>query len=200
MWRKTQKVMLEQTLRMDALVNQLMTLTRIEASPNIDTSKIVDIPAMLSMLEQEALTLSGDKGQRFSFVVDQGLKVRGDQEQLRSAISNLVYNAIRHSPAGTEIRVEWGRVGHQGRFAVTDNGEGIAPEHIARLTERFYRVDKARSRQTGGSGLGLAIVKHALSHHDAHLEIRSKVGEGSCFSFTLPERLLVQDAPSREIA
>jgi two-component system, OmpR family, phosphate regulon sensor histidine kinase PhoR len=177
-----------------------MTLTRIEASPNIDTSKIVDIPAMLSMLEQEALTLSGDKGQRFSFVVDPGLKVRGDQEQLRSAISNLVYNAIRHSPAGTEIRVEWERVGHQGRFAVTDNGEGIAPEHIARLTERFYRVDKARSRQTGGSGLGLAIVKHALSHHDAHLEIHSQPGKGSCFSFVLPERLLVQDAPNREIA
>ncbi|WP_445397630.1 phosphate regulon sensor histidine kinase PhoR [Zobellella sp. An-6] len=200
MWRKTQKVMLEQTLRMDALVNQLMTLTRIEASPNIDTSKIVDIPAMLSMLEQEALTLSGDKAQRFSFIVDPGLKVRGDQEQLRSAISNLVYNAIRHSPAGTEIRVEWGRMGHQGRFAVTDNGEGIASEHIARLTERFYRVDKARSRQTGGSGLGLAIVKHALSHHDTHLEIQSQIGEGSCFSFILPERLLVQDAPNREIA
>ncbi|PSJ40318.1 two-component system sensor histidine kinase PhoR [Zobellella endophytica] len=200
MWHKTQKVMLEQTLRMDALVNQLMTLTRIEASPTIDLGKIVDMPAMLMMLEQEAVALSADKGHRFSFEVDAGLKVRGDQEQLRSAISNLVYNAIRHSPAGTEIRVEWGRVGYQGRFAVTDNGEGIAPEHIARLTERFYRVDKARSRQTGGSGLGLAIVKHALGHHDAHLEIRSRPGEGSCFSFSLPERLLVLDSPNREIA
>ncbi|MBM7454858.1 two-component system phosphate regulon sensor histidine kinase PhoR [Oceanisphaera litoralis] len=199
-WQKTQKVMLEQTQRMDALVTQLMTLTRIEASATIDTSKIVDMPTMLAMLEQEALALSGDKHHEFSFQVDTGLKVRGDQEQLRSAISNLVYNAIRHSPPGTRIKVEWGLVGKYGRFAVTDNGDGIAPGHIARLTERFYRVDKARSRQTGGSGLGLAIVKHALGHHDAHLDIRSKVGEGSCFSFILPERLLVRDNPNRAIA
>ncbi|MBR9858053.1 MAG: phosphate regulon sensor histidine kinase PhoR [Gammaproteobacteria bacterium] len=200
MWHKTQGVMLEQTQRMDALVNQLMTLTRIEASATIDTSKIVDIPTMLTMLEQESLALSGDRHHQFSFQVDTGLKVRGDQEQLRSAISNLVYNAIRHSPPGTRITVEWGRAGPNARFAVTDNGEGIAPEHIARLTERFYRVDKARSRQTGGSGLGLAIVKHALAHHDAHLDISSKVGEGSCFSFVLPEQLLVQDNPNRAIA
>ncbi|OIN06519.1 phosphate regulon sensor histidine kinase PhoR [Oceanisphaera psychrotolerans] len=199
-WHKAQQVMLEQTQRMDALVNQLMTLTRIEASPNIDTSKIVDIPAMLTMLEHEALALSADKNHEFRFMVDANIKVRGDQEQLRSAISNLVYNAIRHSPAGTRITVEWGLAGHVGRFAVTDNGDGIAPEHISRLTERFYRVDRARSRQTGGSGLGLAIVKHALSHHDSHLDITSKVGEGSCFSFILPERLLVQDNPSRAIA
>lgn len=200
MWHKTQKVMLEQTLRMDALVNQLMTLSRIEASVDIDTSKIVDLPAMLGMLEQEAMALSGDKGHSFTFEVDANLKVRGDQEQLRSAISNLVYNAIRHSATGTHIRVEWGRTGHHGRFAVTDNGEGIAPEHIARLTERFYRVDKARSRQTGGSGLGLAIVKHALSHHDSQLEIQSRPGQGSCFSFNLPERLLVTDSSSLEFA
>ncbi|PSJ40252.1 two-component system sensor histidine kinase PhoR [Zobellella taiwanensis] len=199
-WRKTQKVLLEQTLRMDALVNQLMTLTRYEASPEVDFSKVVDVPAMLLMLEQEALALSGERGHRFSFSIDSQLKVRGDQEQLRSALSNLVYNAIRHTPAGTHIRVEWGLSGPSGRFAVTDDGDGIAPEHIARLTERFYRVDKARSRQTGGSGLGLAIVKHALSHHDSHLDIASRPGEGSCFSFTLPERLLVREAPNREIA
>ncbi|WP_116472628.1 phosphate regulon sensor histidine kinase PhoR [Zobellella maritima] len=199
-WEKAQKVMLEQTLRMDALVEQLMTLSRIESSVTIDTNKVVDLPAMLFMLEQEALALSGERAHQFSFVVDSRLKVRGDQEQLRSAVSNLVYNAIRHSPAGTHIRVEWGRVGHYGRFAVTDNGDGIAPEHIAHLTERFYRVDKARSRHTGGSGLGLAIVKHALSHHDSQLEIRSRLGQGSCFSFSLPERLLVSDSPSLELA
>ncbi|MDP5291680.1 phosphate regulon sensor histidine kinase PhoR [Oceanimonas sp. CHS3-5] len=191
MWRKTQKVLLEQTQRMDALVNQLMTLTRYEAAPDSDFTKVVDMPAMLQMLEQEALALSGDRGHRFSFEVEPGLRVRGEPEQLRSAVSNLVYNAVRHTPAGSHIHVEWGRQGEFGRFAVSDDGDGIAPEHIARLTERFYRVDKARSRQTGGSGLGLAIVKHALGHHDSHLEIESRAGKGSCFSFRLPSRLLV---------
>ncbi len=200
MWRKTQKVLLEQTQRMDALVNQLMTLTRYEAAPDSDFTKVVDLPAMLQMLEQEALALSGERGHRFSFVVEAGLRVRGEPEQLRSAVSNLVYNAVRHTPPGSHIRVEWGRQGEFGRFAVSDDGEGIAPEHIARLTERFYRVDKARSRQTGGSGLGLAIVKHALGHHDSHLEIESRPGKGSCFSFRLPARLLVADTGVQQSA
>ncbi|MGP7733307.1 phosphate regulon sensor histidine kinase PhoR [Oceanimonas smirnovii] len=196
-WQKTQGVLLEQTQRMDALVNQLMTLTRYEAATQPDFSKVVDMPAMLHMLEQEAVALSGERQHTFSFDIEPGLKVRGEPEQLRSAVSNLVYNAVRHTPAGSHIVVEWKRAGEAGRFAVTDNGEGIAPEHIARLTERFYRVDKARSRQTGGSGLGLAIVKHALSHHDSHLEISSRAGKGSCFSFVLPARLLVTDSSQR---
>ncbi|WMC09595.1 phosphate regulon sensor histidine kinase PhoR [Oceanimonas pelagia] len=200
MWRKTQKVLLEQTQRMDALVNQLMTLTRYEAAPDSDFTKVVDMPAMLQMLEQEAVALSGERKHQFSFVVEAGLRVRGEPEQLRSAVSNLVYNAVRHTPAGSHIRVEWGRQGDAGRFAVSDDGDGIAPEHIARLTERFYRVDKARSRQTGGSGLGLAIVKHALGHHDSHLEIESRPGKGSCFSFRLPARLLVLDASVQQSA
>ncbi|MCC4263571.1 phosphate regulon sensor histidine kinase PhoR [Oceanimonas baumannii] len=197
-WQKTQKVLLEQTQRMDALVNQLMTLTRYEAATQPDFSRVVDMPAVLQMLEQEAVALSGERGHRFSFVIEPGLKVRGEPEQLRSAASNLVYNAVRHTPDGSHIRVEWARQGELGRFSVTDDGDGIAPEHITRLTERFYRVDKARSRQTGGSGLGLAIVKHALSHHDSHLEIESRTGEGSCFSFRLPARLLVTDGGTQQ--
>ena len=111
--------------------------------------------------------------------------------QLRSAVSNLVYNAIHYTPAGRKITVEWRQQGAMALFVVQDEGEGIAPEHLARLTERFYRVDKARSRHTGGSGLGLAIVKHALSHHDAQLEIESRVGVGSRFSFLIPARMVV---------
>ena len=195
MWYKTQSVMLEQTLRMEALVRQLMTLTRIEASGTIASDQVVDISAMLSMLEQEAQTLSGEKSHKLCFTVDNQLKVQGDQEQLRSTISNLVYNAIRHTPASTRILVEWIQTEQGARFSVTDTGEGISPEHLGHLTERFYRVDKARSRHTGGSGLGLAIVKHALAHHDASLNISSKVGEGSCFSFTLPpHRLIVENS------
>ncbi|WP_417615638.1 phosphate regulon sensor histidine kinase PhoR [Oceanisphaera sp.] len=198
MWHKAQWVMQEQTLRMEALVQQLMTLTRIESASAVANEQQVDIPAMLSMLEQEARALSGEKGHQLCFKVDSRLKALGDQEQLRSIISNLVYNAIRHTPAHTRIVVEWSRVEQQARFSVTDSGEGISPEHLSRLTERFYRVDKARSRHTGGSGLGLAIVKHALAHHDASLSINSKVGEGSCFSFTLPaHRLVVESSKTR---
>ena len=176
---------------MDNLVNQLLTLSRIEAAPTVDLSHLVDMPAMLGLLEQEARALSGERAHQLEFVVQPNLLVRGDQEQLRSAVSNLVYNAIHYTPAGRKITVEWRKQGAMALFAVSDEGEGIAPEHLARLTERFYRVDKARSRHTGGSGLGLAIVKHALSHHDCQLDIESRVGLGSRFSFLIPSRMVV---------
>ncbi|PJG58423.1 phosphate regulon sensor histidine kinase PhoR [Aeromonas cavernicola] len=191
MWAKAHRVMMEQTIRMDNLVNQLLTLSRIEAAPDADLTHLVDMPAMLSILEQEARALSGDRAHQLEFLVQPNLWVRGDQDQLRSAVSNLVYNAIHYTPAERKITVEWRNQGGVGLFAVQDEGEGIAGEHLARLTERFYRVDKARSRHTGGSGLGLAIVKHALSHHDSHLEIESRLGAGSRFSFLIPTRMVV---------
>lgn len=192
MWQKMHDVMLEQTLRMDNLVNQLLTLSRIEASTEIDIQKVVDVPAMLSLLENEAKALSGEAGHTFTFKVDAGLRIHGDAEQLRSALTNLVNNAIKYTPAGKHIEVEWKRVGTRARFSVTDEGEGIAKEHLDKLTTRFYRVDRARSRQTGGAGLGLAIVKHALSHHGTQLDVQSELGKGSCFSFMIPARLLVK--------
>jgi two-component system phosphate regulon sensor histidine kinase PhoR len=125
------------------------------------------------------------------FRVNDKLQVFGNEDQLRSAVSNLVYNSVNHTPAGTRIEVSWQQTPLGAQFQVSDNGPGIAPQHLPRLTERFYRVDKARSRQTGGSGLGLAIVKHALSHHSAKLDIISEVGTGTRFMFTLPQRLIV---------
>ncbi|WP_318470155.1 phosphate regulon sensor histidine kinase PhoR [Photobacterium leiognathi] len=190
MWDRAHGVMTEQLARMNALVEQLLTLSKIEAAPTIELEDEVDVPAMLDILEKEAVSLSGDKNQQISFDVDHSLKVLGDDDQLRSAISNLVYNAVKHTPADADISVRWYRVANGARLEVTDSGEGIAAQHIHRLTERFYRVDKARSRETGGSGLGLAIVKHALSHHDSHLEIESELEKGSTFSFTLPSRLV----------
>ncbi|WP_310598481.1 ATP-binding protein, partial [Aeromonas aquatica] len=191
MWAKAHRVMMEQTIRMDNLVNQLLTLSRIEAAPSVDLSHLVDMPAMLGLLEQEARALSGESAHQIEFQVQSNLFVKGDRDQLRSAVSNLVYNAIHYTPAGRKIQVEWRKQGAMALFVVQDQGEGIAPEHLTRLTERFYRVDKARSRHTGGSGLGLAIVKHALSHHDAQLEIESRVGVGSRFSFLIPGRMVV---------
>ncbi len=193
MWEKMHTVMLEQTQRMDTLVNQLLTLSRIEAAPAIDPRQEVDVPSMLLLLEQEARALSGEAKHRFTFRIDRGLRVYGDADQLRSAMTNLVNNAIKYTPPGRLIEVDWKRDLGKAIFAVTDEGEGISVEHLSRLTERFYRVDKARSRQTGGAGLGLAIVKHALSHHDTQLEIVSKPGQGSCFSFAVPARLVVRD-------
>ncbi len=199
MWDRAHGVMTEQLARMNALVEQLLTLSKIEAAPTIELEDEVDVPAMLDILEKEAVSLSGDKNQQISFDVDHSLKVLGDDDQLRSAISNLVYNAVKHTPADADISVRWFRVANGARLEVTDSGEGIAAQHIHRLTERFYRVDKARSRETGGSGLGLAIVKHALSHHDSHLEIESELEKGSTFSFTLPSRLVADKTNPTEL-
>ncbi|SUB67101.1 phosphate regulon sensor histidine kinase PhoR [Photobacterium damselae] len=192
MWTRAHGVMTEQLSRMNALVEQLLTLSKIEAAPTIDLEEVVDVPKMLDLLEKEAQSLSGDKNQQIHFEIDRSLKVHGDEDQLRSAISNLVYNAVKHTPENAAITVRWYNINTGAKLEVTDSGEGIAPQHIHRLTERFYRVDKARSRETGGSGLGLAIVKHALSHHDTHLDIASEVGVGSTFSFVLPNRLVAQ--------
>ncbi|MDO6704674.1 MULTISPECIES: phosphate regulon sensor histidine kinase PhoR [unclassified Photobacterium] len=194
MWEKAHGVMTEQLTRMNSLVEQLLTLSKIEAAPNLELDERVDVPAMLDVLEKEAISLSGDKDQVFEFEVDEALHVLGDADQLRSAISNLVYNAVKHTPPQCKVSVRWFLSSKGPRLEVTDTGSGIEPQHIHRLTERFYRVDKARSRETGGSGLGLAIVKHALSHHDTFLEIQSVVGEGSTFSFTLPQRLVAKAA------
>lgn len=180
---------------MDGLVKQLLTLSRIEAATNIDLQEKVDIPSMLGMLEHEVAALSAGRHE-IVFKINEHLKVFGNDEQLRSAVSNLVYNSVNHTPPGTRIEVSWQQTAQGAQFQVSDNGPGIAPQHIPRLTERFYRVDKARSRQTGGSGLGLAIVKHALSHHHSRLDIDSEVGVGTRFMFTLPNRLIVTNAPA----
>lgn len=191
--------MQEQTKRMDGLVTQLLTLSRIEAAPSIALNEKVNIPLLLRTLQREAQSLSNGR-HHFHFQFDENLKIFGNEDQLRSAVSNLVYNAVNHTPKGTHIQVFWRQTAQGAQFQVFDDGPGISAEHIPRLTERFYRVDKARSRQTGGSGLGLAIVKHALIHHDTRLEILSEPAMGTRFSFTLPPRLTVPaDLPEKAI-
>lgn len=185
-WQKAHTVMLEQTKRMDALVQQLLTLSRIEAAAKVQFEEHIDVPAMLAMLEQESHTLNRDKQHQIQFTVDPALVVSGIREELRSAFSNLITNAIKYTPNGGEIQVSWVRQHQKAVFSVTDNGEGIAPQHVKRLTERFYRVDQARARATGGTGLGLAIVKHVLQRHNSKLMIFSEPKKGSSFSFSLP--------------
>jgi two-component system phosphate regulon sensor histidine kinase PhoR len=130
--------------------------------------------------------------------VETPLWVRGSESELHSALTNLVSNAVRYTPAGGEVRIAWELRENEGVFSVEDTGPGIDAEHIPRLTERFYRVDKSRSREGGGTGLGLAIVKHALQRHQARLEIQSTPGKGSRFSAHFPkQRLLTPPAPAQ---
>ncbi len=189
LWPKAHGVMTEQLNRMNGLVDQLLTLSKIEAAPYEALDTVVDVPKMLSVLEDEAIALSGGR-HTINFKVDKSLQVFGDEDQLRSAMSNLVYNAVKYCGEDATINVRWKRRGTGVLFSVKDNGVGIEAKHLHRLTERFYRVDKARSRESGGSGLGLAIVKHALNHHDSMLQVHSEVGKGSHFYFELPQNLV----------
>lgn len=124
----------------------------------------------------------------------------GSESELTSAFSNLVSNAIRYSPDGGSVRIRWRTDNGRGVFSVSDTGIGIDPRHIPRLTERFYRVDRGRSRETGGTGLGLAIVKHVLTRHDASLDVESTPGQGSTFSAVFPEQRVLQRSAARAAA
>lgn len=181
----------QQTSRMCALVEQLMVLSKIEGAPSIGLEHQINVPALLIQIENEAQTLGKKKDLKIAFNIEDKLQLLGDEMQLRSAMANLVYNAVNYTPSDGAIKVIWRRCEEGAYFCVMDNGDGIAPEHIAHLTERFYRVDGSRSRDTGGSGLGLSIVKHALSHYNCELNIESNLGEGSQFSFIIPNSYLI---------
>ena len=139
---------------------------------------------LLAQVLSEGQSLS--EGRHRLAVTCRGPALRGDRKELHSAFGNLVSNAIRYTPAGGEIAIEWTVRDGNGIFSVRDSGVGIAAQHLPRLTERFYRVDRGRSRDTGGTGLGLAIVKHILLRHQAMLAIESQVGEGSTFRAEFP--------------
>jgi two-component system phosphate regulon sensor histidine kinase PhoR len=188
---KAFREMRAQSERMRNLVEELLVLSRIEASSERVFEKIVDVPMVLNAIKVEADALNRQKQHNIIFNVDPKLKIYGIETELRSAFSNLIFNAIHYTPAPGEIVVTWKPVAGQACFSVQDNGEGISEKHLNRLTERFYRVDKARSRKTGGSGLGLSIVKHVLTHHNSKLEIQSQLGKGSLFSFTFSSELSV---------
>ena len=192
MMSKAFREMSAQTQRMQNLIEDLLVLSRIEASAERIYEHVVDMPAMFRQMALEAKALNKEKQHQIQFHIDPALKVYGVETELRSACSNLVFNAIHYTPPGGEINVYWETTEEGVRFAVVDNGEGISQNHLARLTERFYRVDKARSRKTGGSGLGLSIVKHVLSHHNSQLDITSTEGEGSTFSFLLNQELIAE--------
>ncbi|WP_126443745.1 phosphate regulon sensor histidine kinase PhoR [Sulfuricystis multivorans] len=179
------RLMAEQAARMNRLINDLLTLSRLESSDRPLREEVVDIPALLAALRDEALALSGQRHEIIIAATSAG-KLVGCSEEIRSAFGNLVFNAVRYTPSGGRITLDWRIVDGQPTFAVIDTGIGIPAEHIPRLTERFYRVDKGRATASGGTGLGLAIVKHVLARHGGKLEIRSTPNRGSTFSCRFP--------------
>ena len=183
-------LMAQQSQRMQTLVDDLLTLSRLEGSPLPGFTEWSMTPTLLAQCEQEARALSGmlmPQGQQLVFEGGAACEIAGIQRELCSALSNLVTNAVRYTPEAGLIRVSWSLLADgRGQFRVQDSGPGIAPEHLPRLTERFYRVDRSRSRESGGTGLGLAIVKHVVQRHGAELKIESQVGQGSIFSIIFP--------------
>lgn len=179
-------LMSQQATRMQSLVNDLLTLSRLEGSPAPSGSDLVDMVQLLQQCKQEAQNLSAliwGKPQDIQFLVSDAVAVTGSPSELHSAVFNLIGNAIRYTPADKTIQVLWRRTTDgEAELSVQDTGPGIAPEHLPRLTERFYRVDRSRSRDTGGTGLGLAIVKHVAQRHGAELLIESVPGRGSTFT------------------
>ncbi len=186
MSKRAIELMRQQTSRMTHLVEDLLTLSRLESTQNPPREEEVNVPAMLRALHQDAQALSAGR-HRIRLKRESTEWLQGTAEELRSAFGNLISNAVRYTPENGEIEIRWEM--HEGRltFAVQDTGIGIDPQHIDRLTERFYRVDRGRSRETGGTGLGLAIVKHVLNRHQARLDIQSTPGSGSTFSVVFPD-------------
>lgn len=194
-------LMSQQAQRMQSLVNDLLMLSRLEGSPSPSSQEMVSIETLLVQCQTQALELSRQlwgSVHSLKCQVEHGLDITGSKAEIFSALSNLVNNAVRYTPADKAVVLVWKRVGDGAVFWVQDSGPGIAPEHLPRLTERFYRVDRSRSRDTGGTGLGLAIVKHVALRHGAELQIDSVPGSGSKFSLHFPayrvHGLQVEDA------
>lgn len=191
-------LMAVQANRMQTLVSDLLTLSRLEGSPPPSVSEQIELGALMAQIEADARALSALQGQtgepvhELVFAPTPPWRLLGARSELQSALSNLVSNAVRYTPAGGRIEVDWRAVGADVRFAVKDTGPGIAPEHLPRLSERFYRVDRSRSRETGGTGLGLAITKHVAQRHGGELRIESQLGVGSTFMLLLPAQRSIQ--------
>lgn len=186
-WLKAFQTIESQVTRMDRLVEQLLNLSKVETKSENINQHVVDMPMLINTLVDDVSWLNQGKQHTINKNVDQNIGLFGIDTELKSACANLLSNAIAYTQPNGHITVSWVKKGNKAVFTVKDNGPGIRPEEINRLTERFYRVDRSRSRDTGGSGLGLAIVKHVLQHHNAELSIESEWGNGSEFSIVFNE-------------
>ena len=193
------QLMQQQSKRMYRLVEDLMLLSKLENEQKPIKHEMVAVPQILHSLKEEAQVVSGSRKHLINLEVDENLYLYGDAKELDSAFSNLVINAVNYTPDHGQITIKWYKGESGAVFKVIDSGIGIPSHHIKRLAERFYRVDVARSRETGGSGLGLAIVKHALNRHSAKLEIKSEVGRGSEFSCIFNKDSITHKSDIRQV-
>lgn len=187
------QLMQQQTWRMQQIVEDLLLLSRLETDRSAPCHEAVPVAVMLLNIEKGMAPLATQKHQSLSFDCDAGLRLYGAENELYSAFNNLITNALRYTPEQGTVQVRWYADAAGAHLEVRDTGVGIAPEHIPRLTERFYRVDVGRSRDAGGTGLGLAIVKHVLNRHGAQLRISSTLNKGSTFTIDFPASLIVPD-------
>lgn len=190
-WSRPLNQMQQQAKRMQSLLNDLLMLSRLETSDVRAEEKPVDINLLLVDIRKDALALSGERGHQITLECTATARLKGLEAELRSAISNLVYNAVKYTQDGGQIHINWSLTEDGARLSVMDNGPGIPSEHLPRLTERFYRVDSSRNSTTGGTGLGLAIVKHVLMRHQGELHITSTPGKGSTFVCSFPAARLM---------
>ena len=183
--------MRRQAERMSTIIRDLLELSKLESGERPLDEEPIDIPGMLALLRKETLALE-HRPHEVRLTLDSNEWLKGVENEVHSIVSNLVSNAVKYTPPQGEIELRWWADENGGHIAVRDTGVGIAPEHIPRLTERFYRVDSGRSRDLGGSGLGLAIVRHALQRHEGTLTIDSIEGRGSTFTCHFPLSRLMQ--------
>lgn len=201
--RRFLSLMGEQAARMQRLVDDLLALSALEAAPGPSDEQPIAVRALLERLAEEARALSAGR-HRIEVAIEPSAgaepRLLGSPQELHSAFSNLVSNAVRYTPEGGNVRLTWRSDAAGGRFSVSDTGIGIETRHLPRLAERFYRVDSGRSRETGGTGLGLAIVKRALARHQAVLDVASEPGKGSTFSCVFPPSRLLPGGNARAAA
>ncbi len=191
--RRYLNLMSEQSGRMQRLLDELLVLSNLESSPPPPATERVSMVRMCEKILREAELLSAGRHRILLQQEGRG-DLLGSEPEIASALSNLASNAVRYTPEGGEVRMVWQVDASGGRFSVEDTGIGIDAKHLPRLTERFYRVDRSRSRETGGTGLGLSIVKHALQRHQGHLEIESTLGKGSRFTACFPPSRVVPES------
>lgn len=184
--------------RMSNLLKDLLLLAQLEDVDSEMQFAPVDVGRLLERICQDASRLAGGSAHKITLDADKDLKLNAVETELFSAFSNLVFNAVRHTPAESEIKVRWFADEQGAHFSVEDNGPGIDDRHLRRLTERFYRVEASRSSATGGTGLGLAIVKHVMLRQGAELEIQSTLGSGSCFSCHFPKEQIIQQVEEQQ--
>ncbi|MFQ6005540.1 MAG: phosphate regulon sensor histidine kinase PhoR [Woeseia sp.] len=192
-WQKPLRQMRSQAVRMNKIVAELLQLSRLEGAGMASESDIVDVSGLLTAAKK---SYAGKAGVPAIVVeCESTATLHGNGAEVESVIANLLSNAVRHTPPDGTVTMSWASDQDGATLTISDTGEGIAEEHIPRLTERFFRVDAGRSREDGGVGLGLAIVKHVLSRHDATLEITSTLGEGTRFACHFPPNRVVLDPP-----